>query len=316
MLLNIKSNNTMISMSDTLSGYYNDVRKYDLLSGDEEKKLFEELKYNMDVASMAKTYGDWELVKECENAANNIRCRIANANLRFVISVARVYGTNEDISDLISEGNIGLMEAIDKYDYTKSNKFSTFAVYYIRRQINQFRQEESESIRKNNISKTFHIQSKAVNKFIQENGREPSLDELKEYINELYPNLLLKDSNDLMPIKMCSIDYDDDADNSDRNVNEGNIADYEECSASYNTYNNDIESEHRKILVSSMIRILNEKDAEIIKMYFGLSTDDKEGLNFSEIATRIGMETEDVKKSVLNSIKKIKKHFKDKINIL
>lgn len=316
MLLNIKSNNTMIGMSDTLSDYYNDVRKYDLLTEDEEKKLFEELRENEELASLARKSGEWNYAKECEEKANDIRCAIANANLRFVISVARVYGTNEDISDLISEGNIGLMEAIDRYDAKKNNKFSTFAVYYIRRNINQYRQDESEAIRKNNISKTFHIQSKMANKFTQENGREPSSEELMAYINKLYPNLSLKDPNDLMQIKMCSIDYTDDAGNTDRNANEGNLIDYEEKSASYNTYEMNADNEHRKALVSSMIRTLDGEDATIIKMYFGIDREDGEELNFLEIATRLGIEPEYAKKSVANSMKKLKKKFNERLNVL
>ena len=119
-----------------------------------------------------------------------------------------------------------------------------------------------------------------------------------------------------MQIKMCSIDYTDDAGNADRNANEGNLIDYEEKSASYNTYEMSADNEHRKALVSSMIRTLDDEDATIIKMYFGIDREDGEELNLLEIATRLGIEPEYAKKSVANSMKKLKKKFKERLNVL
>lgn len=308
MLLNIKTNINKISRTDTLTDYYNDVQKYDLLSESEERELFKELRYNEGIMKMASEANDAMLYSECEAEATAIRTKIANANLRFVISIARVYATNSDISDLISEGNIGLMEAIDKFDIEKENKFSTFAVYYVRRQINFFRQDVAGPIRKNNISKTFHVTSKLINKFMQENGREPSSDELMIYMNEEFPKLGIKDHTDLMPLEISSIDVTCDK-SDDWEGNTSCMAEYNDKSASFNLCEVGIENDHLKTMISSMIRSLNENDARILKMHFGIGSDDSEGMSAIRIAQVTGLCEEDVTKSISRSIKALKKKY-------
>lgn len=102
------------SFSDSVSSYLNEIGKIPLLSREEEKKLFERLKS-----------GD-----------KNAREIIINSNLRLVVNIAKIYSKeNVSILDLIQEGNLGLMQAVDRYDLTKDVPFGNFAPFYIRREI-------------------------------------------------------------------------------------------------------------------------------------------------------------------------------------
>ena len=103
--------------------YMRELARYPLLNAEDEKRLFAELEE-------AKELGD-------QRKTERIREKIVLANLRLVVSVAKKY-RNADIlsfSDLIQEGNAGLMTVIDKFDYRKGNKFSTYAVWWIRQSI-------------------------------------------------------------------------------------------------------------------------------------------------------------------------------------
>lgn len=311
MLLNIKTNTNYIERSNTLVDYYKDVQQYDVLDERKEKKLFKELKELKELREEYIKENDNITAKECEKEINSIRDKIANANLRFVISVAKVYATNDNISDLISEGNIGLMEAIDSYDMDKNTKFSSWAVFYIRRQINLYRQEDGEIIRKHNISKTFHIIANVTNKFIQDNGREPSSDELMEYVNDMYPNLEIKDHTDLIKLNVIRIDSVGDSDEDESNV--GNVITYDTVSASSNNYEKEIEMEHKKEMITSMLHTLSDREKKIMKMYFGIDQPNGSSLSADEIGEEVGLTNNRVRQIIAECIDKLKHRYANKV---
>ena len=140
MVINLKNRTSNIfTRTETLVKYYDDIRHYKLLSQEEEVQLFITLKE-----------GD-------KKSKEKARITIVNANQRFVVAVAKKFGTNENLLDLISEGNIGLMEAIDRFDYTKGVRFSTFAVWYIRRAINFYNINHGSLVTKSNIAKRYRV---------------------------------------------------------------------------------------------------------------------------------------------------------------
>ncbi|HBE55708.1 MAG TPA: RNA polymerase subunit sigma, partial [Prevotellaceae bacterium] len=124
------------------------------------------------------------LIKKGDEAA---RTKLVNANLRFVVSVAKQY-QNQGLTlpDLISEGNIGLIKAAEKFDETRGFKFISYAVWWIRQTILQALAEQSRLVRLplNQVSAVNKI-SKAITKFEQEHERKPSTDELAEIVNEM-----------------------------------------------------------------------------------------------------------------------------------
>lgn len=124
-----------------------------------------------------------ELAVRIENGDELAREKMINANLRLVVTVAKrhVRGSNMGFLDLIQEGNIGLMKAVEKYDYHKGYKFSTYAMWWIRQAVTRAIADQSRTIRipvhmKEQMGKV----TRASRKFLVDTGREPSVEELSE----------------------------------------------------------------------------------------------------------------------------------------
>ena len=154
-----------------------------------------------------------ELAKEI--AAGNMRSRekLIRANLRLVISIAKAYSNRGmSLEDLIQEGNIGLMKAIEKYEYQRGYKFSTYATWWIRQAVTRAIADKNRLIRLPvHMVETYNKVSKVVSLFVTEFGRSPtheeiaakagiSIDKINDIINYGAPlasidDLLMEDSN-------------------------------------------------------------------------------------------------------------------------
>lgn len=295
MVVNLKSPNTdYFERTETLVRYYEDIRKYDVMSLDEEVEMF-------------------ELLKNGNKFEQKIaRENIINCNQRFVVAVAKRYATNENVLDLINEGNIGLMEAIKEFDYTKGYKFTTWAVWYIRRAINQYCINYGNLIKKNNISKTYHVISQATNKFIQQEFRKPTLEELASILKDEY-DVEIKSLDDIIDTKISSIDEGFNSDNDD----DANIADmslYNSFSASANDYEKISNGDFNKRLIVNLLRKLPEREKTIIKMTFGIGYDREYELQ--EIAKVLNLTTERVRQLKNNVIEKLKVDYKSVIETM
>ena len=294
MIVNLKNRTSdFFERTNTLVRYYEDIRKYKMLSNDEEMKCFKSI-----------SCGNENEVKMAKEA-------IINSNQRFVVAIAKKFATNDNILDLISEGNVGLMEAVDKFDYTKGVKFVTFAVYYIRRAINRFLITDGNLVTKTNYQKTYHFISQATNKFVQENHRQPTLDELKELLADEY-NVIIKDNADIMDTRFVSIDLDTDDDEESSNI--GDFISFKVKSAKYNDYDETSEKEHIQSVVTSMLGNLKQREQEIIKLAFGIGYD--RPYEVQEIAEKVGLTKERVRQLKTEILNDLKKHYKKAMSLL
>ena len=152
-----------ISIDDHVKMYLKEIGKVDLLSADEETEL---------ARRMAE--GDEEAKK-----------KLAEANLRLVVSIAKRYvGRGMLFLDLIQEGNLGLIRAGDKFDYTKGYKFSTYATWWIRQAITRAIADQARTIRiPVHMVETINKLVRVSRQLVQELGREPTPEELAQGLN-------------------------------------------------------------------------------------------------------------------------------------
>ena len=149
-----------VQIDDPVRMYLKEIGRVPLLSSEEERVLAEKMSQGDEDAKM----------------------KLVEANLRLVVSIAKRYvGKGMFFLDLIQEGNIGLMKAVDKFDYEKGFKFSTYATWWIRQAITRAIADQARTIRiPVHMVETIHKVSRTSRQLLQEFGREPTTEEIAE----------------------------------------------------------------------------------------------------------------------------------------
>src|SRR5260221_146816 len=162
------------SLDDPVRMYLREIGRVPLLSAEEEVKLAQRMERGK--AERLKPSPNRRLIDDGEEAQR----RLTEANLRLVVSVAKKYiGRGMSLLDLIQEGNIGLIRAVEKFDYTKGYKFSTYATWWIRQAITRAIADQARTIRiPVHMVETINRLIRTSRRLLQELGREPLAEEI------------------------------------------------------------------------------------------------------------------------------------------
>lgn len=278
--MNLKEKKTgFINADHTISVYLKEINKYKVLTAAEEA----------------------DLIKKMRDGDVDARNRLIAANQRFIYAVAKRYGNDNNVLDLVNEGNIGLMQALETFDASKGNRFLSYAIWYIRREINAYLNNDNLLIRKTNNTKTIYKLSKIKEKFYAENNRYPDVDEIAAILEAEY-GLKIKDKTDLLDISTTSIStcFDDE----DARAFE-NTPYFTEKTAVDNDYLPVMDDDFNSAVSGALISSLTEREQTVIKMAFGIGYN-KEYTN-AEIAEELGMSSERARQLKNGAIEKMKK---------
>jgi len=299
LVINLKAETGLVDRSENTTRFYEDIKKFPTLTKEDEDKWFDVLKNGSpEEKSFARDY-------------------IWLCNQRLVIAAAKKWATTDTLTDYINEANIGLAEAIDKFELNKGTKFCTYAMWFIKRAINNYNNDVAPIVRRTNLSKTFHVVSKVTNDFIQKYERFPTADELKESINKKYKKKDIKDKNDLLDIHITRMD-DVGGDADDTNANFSDLMDYNRISSSVNEYETTSTNDYNKKMVDSLLSILTPREQKLIKMRFGLIEINgiKREFELIEVAEELGITPERVRQLETSILLKLRKEYGNRINDL
>ncbi len=222
--------------------------------------------------------------------------KLISSNLRFVISVAKQYiDADCTLEDLVTEGNIGLCIAAKKFDHTMGNKFISYAVWWIRRTILDYKANQSKTIRipTNKITEMFKIKQ-LISDLEQRLERIPSADEIAEegnYDVSTVELILSLNSRDVTSLDNCI------------NEDGGTLGDLIEDSSSPSA-DHLVTTEESETKIENLLSAMKPQERYIVECYYGLIGDEK--ISMSEIGVELGMSRERVRQIRDKAILKLK----------
>jgi RNA polymerase primary sigma factor len=263
--------------------YLNNIRGYEVLSPDEEVAVFEKIKNGT------------------EEEKTKARQLIMASNQRFVYSLAKEYAKGKDIMEIVQIATIGMEKAIDKFDVTLGMRFMSYAVWYMRREILQSFNGESQMVRTANKQKLMGALPKIKEKFFQENQRDPQPEEIIEILDKEY-NIKIKETEDTYDLTVSSIS---DTMVGDSDAPSPTQLEYDVQTASRNDYEDEIDREADSYLVDRLLSVCTEKEQKIMRMLYGIGYENP--FSPEDVAEYFGMTKTRIMQIKKNLIKKMQK---------
>ena len=276
--------------ADLVRVYLNGIGRTALLNAEEEVDLAQRIEVGLYAAHLLET--DRELtramkrdLKVLAKDGNKARAHLLEANLRLVVSLAKRYtGRGMPLLDLIQEGNLGLIRAMEKFDYAKGFKFSTYATWWIRQAITRGMADQSRTIRLPvHLVEQVNKLSRIKREMYQHLGREATNEELAEEsgIEESRIEMLLRQSRDPVSLDM-PVGADEEAPLGDF-IEDAEATDAESA----------VVASMRHADIRSVLGTLEEREQDVIRLRYGL--DDGVPRTLDQIGRRFGLSRERVR---------------------
>jgi RNA polymerase primary sigma factor len=286
--------------SDGVRMYLREIGQVDLLTGDDERRLAQLIEAGHLSAARIDEGGldsveERRLVRAVQRG-ERAKSELTQANLRLVVSIAKRYsGRGMQLLDLIQEGNLGLMRAVDKFDHSKGFKFSTYATWWIRQAITRSIADQARTIRIP-VHMVEHMNRviRAKRQLHQELEREPTIDELSERV-QLEPDRV----RELLRISLDPLSLDSPIGEED----ESNLGDFIEDSST----DGPADAATRVMLtqaVGAVLGELSEREQEIVRLRFGL--DGGQAKTLEEVGREFGVTRERIRQIEAKTLAKLR----------
>ncbi len=275
------------NMDDPVKVYLKEIGKVQLLTPEEEIDLAIRIANNDETAKQ----------------------RLAEANLRLVVSIAKRYvGRGMQFLDLIQEGNLGLIKAADKFDYTKGFKFSTYATWWIRQAITRAIADQARTIRiPVHMVETINKVKKATSQLLHENGKDPTPEEVAERLNMPADKVreIMRVAQEPVSLE-TPIGEEEDSHLGDFIPDESSLSPAE--SATMEALKSDL---------AAVLKTLTPREESVLKMRFGL--DDGQPKTLEEVGKKFDVTRERIRQIEAKALRKLRhpsrlKKLKDYMN--
>lgn len=274
-------------VSDPVRLYLRECGANPLLSAEQE----------MNLAKIIEKGKKKDATSEEKEAARAAKKEMANANLRLVVSIAKKYpGRGMPFLDLIQEGNIGLLKAVDKFDYTKGYKFSTYATWWIRQAITRSIADQARTIRVPvHMVETINKMNRVGRRFLQEHGREATNEELSKEMGISVEKIREAKKAAQDPISLeTPIGEKEDSHLGDFIEDQKTASPEDEAAATM-----------RREQVYKMLDTLTEREKGVLALRFGM--DDGTPRTLEEVGKHFGVTRERIRQIEGKALKKLKK---------